>query len=433
MQLDIAGIKVSNAQLTWRDEKAGSTTALSNLDLGSGRIRADGAQRTLAIDACRFPRRARAGADNFELKLEAPRLLVSPEKSGGETLSLSATLTGSGRNLAAKLVLSGVEGNPGTEDRQAGARTRRQGPAKRRLRGRLESPVAAISRRRPGAGEPRRQASTSPSPQMPMKQLKLPMAAANCVPTLPSKAPRWNWATQLRRIEDRAQARVAKFAPLALGFDLDIDQLNVDKYLPPKAANKPAQKAPRRDKLDFSALKGLDDRTAVIRIGALQGLEAEAGKLNATLNMAGGRLDVAPISLNLYEGSATGSLSLNASGNHLALKQNLSGISINPLMKDLADKDLLEGRGNVALDVSQPRRQRHRNEEGAGRNGLAEPQGRRDQGHQPGAEPARHQGQAGVQAGLNATGQGRRQDGFLGTHRLAEDRQWCRAQRGPRR
>ena len=75
-------------------------------------------------------------------------------------------------------------------------------------------------------------------------------------------------------------------------------------------------------------------------------------KLDAKINMANGRLDVAPLSVNLYEGTATGSLSLNANGNHLALKQNLAGVSINPLMKDLADKDLLEGRGNVMLDVT---------------------------------------------------------------------------------
>ena len=30
LQLDIAGVKVANAQFTWRDEKSGSTTALSN-------------------------------------------------------------------------------------------------------------------------------------------------------------------------------------------------------------------------------------------------------------------------------------------------------------------------------------------------------------------------------------------------------------------
>jgi AsmA protein len=60
---------------------------------------------------------------------------------------------------------------------------------------------------------------------------------------------------------------------------------------------------------------------------------------------------VNPIAANLYQGNMAGSLSLDANGNQLAVKQSLTGISINPLMKDAIDKDLLEGRGNVSLDL----------------------------------------------------------------------------------
>jgi AsmA protein len=35
VQIDIAGIKIANASLTWRDEMSGTTTSLSNLDLAS--------------------------------------------------------------------------------------------------------------------------------------------------------------------------------------------------------------------------------------------------------------------------------------------------------------------------------------------------------------------------------------------------------------
>jgi AsmA protein len=59
VRIDIAGIKIANAQLTWRDEKAGTTTTLSNLDLGSGRLQADSGKQTLAVDAWRSPRKAR--------------------------------------------------------------------------------------------------------------------------------------------------------------------------------------------------------------------------------------------------------------------------------------------------------------------------------------------------------------------------------------
>jgi AsmA protein len=349
VQLDIAGIKISNAQLTWRDEKAGTTTALSRLDIGSGRIRADGAQRRLDIDALAISATGKTGADNFELKLEAPRLQLSPEKSSGETLSLSAQLAGSGRNLAAKLVLSGVEGS--TQALKIGKLAleldAKAGEAS--VKGRLESPVAANLAAQTLALENLAGKIDIASPQMPMKQLTLPISGI-----LRSDLARQSAALELgTRFDDSKIAlklNVAKFAPLALGFELDIDQLNVDKYLPP-AANKPAQKSAADDKLDFSALKGHDVHGS-IRIGALQASKLKFNKLNATLKLAGGRLDVAPISLNLYEGSATGNLMLNANGNQLALKQALSGISISPLLKDLADKDMLEGRGNLALDVA---------------------------------------------------------------------------------
>jgi AsmA protein len=347
MQLDIAGIKVANAQFTWRDEKSGSTTALSNLDLGTGRVRADSTKHTLDAEAVSLSAKGKSGADAFELKFDAPRLLVSPAKSGGESLNLSATLTGSGRSVNAKLVLSGVEGN--AEALKVGKLAldvdAKSGESS--LKAHLDSPLSFNVVAQTVALEKIAGSIDLANPQMPMKQLRLPLAG-KLGADLAKQTAALELATQFDESKIAAKLRVAKFAPLALGFDLDIDQLNVDKYLPPKGKE---EKAAKEDKLDFSALKGLDIDGA-IRIGALQVSKLKLAKLNAKLNIAGGRLDVAPLSVNLYEGTANGSLSLNASGNHLALKQNLSGVSINPLMKDLADKDLLEGRGNVMLDVT---------------------------------------------------------------------------------
>ena len=349
VQLDIAGIKISNAQLTWRDEKSGSTTSLSNLDIGSGRILADGARQSLAVDALSIAAKGKTGDDAFELKLDAPKLLLSPEKSAGEVLSLAATLTGSKRNITAKLALSGVEGNAKALrigklaldlDAKAGETS---------AKGRLESPVTADLGAQILALESLAGKIDIANPQMPMKQLVLPIAG-KLRTDLAKQSATLELGTKFDDSKIALKLNVAKFAPLALGFDLDIDQLNVDKYLPPAAA-KQAEKAPKDDKLDFSALKGHDVH-GTIRIGALQASKLKLAKLNATLKLAGGRLDVAPLSLSLYEGTANGSLMLNANGNQLALKQNLAGISISPLMKDLADKDLLEGRGNVALDIA---------------------------------------------------------------------------------
>lgn len=347
LQIDIAGIKVANAQVTWRDDKSGSTTALSNLDLGTGRVQADGAKQTLAIDALSLAAKGKSGADAFELKLDAPRLNISPEKAGSESLSLAATLAGSGRTVAAKLVLSAVEGNAqalkiGKLALDLDAKT-----GETTVKAHLDSPVAANLAAQTVALDKFSGSVDITNPQMPMKQLKLPLSGSLRT-DLAQHTVALELATQFDESKIATKLKVAKFAPLALGFDLDIDQLNVDKYLPPKAKD---DKTAKEGKLDFTALKGLDVNGAV-RIGSLQVSKLKLAKLNAKIAISGGRLDVAPLTLNLYEGSANGSLSLNAAGNNVAMKQSLAGVSINPLMKDLADKDLLEGRGNVVLDIT---------------------------------------------------------------------------------
>jgi AsmA protein len=357
VRIDIAGIRIANAQLTWRDEKAGTTTTLSNLDLGSGRVQADSGRQTLAVEALSLAAKGKTGADSFELKLDVPRLDIAPDKSSGETVNLAANLAGSGRNLAARLVLSGVEGNAKALKIGKLALDLDAKVGESALKARIDSPVAADMAAQTLALEKLAGSLDLANPQMPMKQLKLPLSGSLRA-DLAKQSAALDLGTRFDESKIALKLKVAKFAPLALGFDLDIDTLNVDKYLPPKKAEEkvaaspaPAGKDAAADKLDFSALKGHDVNGA-LRIGALQVSKLKLAKLDAKIRLAGGRLDVAPLSMNLYEGSASGSLSLNAAGNQLALKQNLNGISINPLLKDLADKDLLEGRGNVALDVA---------------------------------------------------------------------------------
>jgi AsmA protein len=89
-----------------------------------------------------------------------------------------------------------------------------------------------------------------------------------------------------------------------------------------------------------------------VKIGSLQVSHVKASSIKLQIKAANGRLEVAPHSASLYEGTLAGSFSLDANGNRVALKDNLSGISINPLLKDAIDKDMIEGRGNVALDVN---------------------------------------------------------------------------------
>ena len=358
VQVDIAGVRIANASLTYRDEKTGVTSALSNLDLGSGRIQADSGKQTLAIDAFKLAAKGKTGADSFDLTLDIPKLDLSPEKSVSKTLSVTAKLVGSDRNAMVKLVLSGVEGNLKALKIAKLALDLDAKAGDSAIKAHLDSPVSSDLAAQTLSLEKLAGNLELSSPQMPMKQVKLPLSG-NLSADLAKQSAAMNLGTQFDESKIALKLKVAKFAPLALGFDLEINTLNIDKYLPPAKADSetdkgkasaPAKNAPEA-KLDFSALKGLNVDGAV-RIGALQVSKIKLANLNAKIRIAGGRLDVAPLSMALYEGKAAGSVWVNANGNQLGLKQTLTGISINPLMKDVADKDLIEGRGNVTLDVS---------------------------------------------------------------------------------
>ena len=152
---------------------------------------------------------------------------------------------------------------------------------------------------------------------------------------------------------------LTKLSPPAYTFDLNIDKLNVDGFFPPeqKPAASPStgEKAPQPAKpaadtpVDLSALKDLN-ANGRLQIGALQVRGLKLANVKTEVKAAGGKLE-APHSANLYEGTLSGTLGLQAEG-RVALKDTLTGISIGPLLRDAAQQDKLEGKGNLTLDVN---------------------------------------------------------------------------------
>jgi AsmA protein len=74
--------------------------------------------------------------------------------------------------------------------------------------------------------------------------------------------------------------------------------------------------------------------------------------VSAQLDAANGRVTVAPHSAKLYEGSMSGALTVDANKNSIALKEQLSGVAVGPILRDFAEQDRLEGKGDVALDIT---------------------------------------------------------------------------------
>ena len=161
-------------------------------------------------------------------------------------------------------------------------------------------------------------------------------------------------AMKLDESNIKAKFAVADFAAMRSTFDIAIDKLNVDKYLPPKkpgeTAKAPAGSQPEQP-IDFSPIKKLDVAGSV-HIGDLTASNVKAQNVTADVRAKNGRLDVDPLSANLYQGSVKGTATVDANTNRIGIRQNLAGISIGPLLRDAIEQDLLEGRGNVALDVT---------------------------------------------------------------------------------
>ncbi len=413
-RFDIAGVRLAGGELSWRDEKAGQELTLSGLDLTTGRLanaatdkfdlsaklagskprlaaalKAGGEYRydldkksfggarldvrlagdvgdlkalelaltaaalqlaggnELAVEQLLLTAKGKEGGDAFEARLEAPKLSLAADKASGAAINAAIRLSGAQRAVDAKIALSGFEGK--SQSLQAGKLAldldARQGETT--VKGKLASALSANLEKQTVELPAFSGELDVANPQMPMKSLRLPLAGGLRA-DIDGQTAAVHASTQFDESKISAKANVSRFAPLVLHFDLDLDRLNVDKYLPPKAAA--GEKTPEQP-LDFSALKGLN-ASGTVKIGQLQVSNVKASNVRLEVKAANGKLEAAPLTANLYDGSLAGALSINANNNQVALKQNLANVNINPLMKDALDKDVLEGRGNVALDVA---------------------------------------------------------------------------------
>jgi AsmA protein len=152
-----------------------------------------------------------------------------------------------------------------------------------------------------------------------------------------------------------AKFGMSKFTPAAYTFDIDIDRIDADRYKSKSAAAQPAPKATEpaaEQPLDLSALKDLQ-AAGSLRIGFLKVENIKVSTVKMDLRAADGKININPLTANLYGGSVNGSLSATASKSpQYSVRQNLAGINIGPLLKDAIDKQPLDGKGNVQLDIT---------------------------------------------------------------------------------
>ncbi|MES2012379.1 MAG: AsmA family protein [Pseudomonadota bacterium] len=143
---------------------------------------------------------------------------------------------------------------------------------------------------------------------------------------------------------------ISHFAKPLYTFDLDIDQLEVDKYVTASPAPKEAKTG--NEKIDLSALKALN-ADGSLRIGNFKYGKTKASNVRIDLKAADGVASLAPFSANLYQGSMNGALKVDArSTPSISFKQEMKGIAIGPLLVDTINNNMLDGKGTLSVDVN---------------------------------------------------------------------------------
>ena len=313
----------------------GAAAGITNLNVNAkGDVSANPDKNEYKVNGLALDVKGVQDKQNLEAHIAAPELVIAANSAKGAAITANLKMNEGQRNIDAQLKLSGVEGS-----------------AKSLSIPQLQAEIAMAD------------------PALPQKNVKIPVSGSIRADLGKQTA---NADLQSKFDESNIQAKLglAKFSPPAYQFDVNVDKLNLDRYTkqpdkkpvstpteegkaPPSGGQQPAPTAQKKEEdspVDLSFLKGLN-ANGRLQVGQLQTNGLKLANVKAEIHAANGKLDVAPHSANLYEGSVSGAITAMADG-RVAVKENLNGVAVGPLLRDVAQKDVLEGKGNVVLDVN---------------------------------------------------------------------------------
>jgi len=146
-----------------------------------------------------------------------------------------------------------------------------------------------------------------------------------------------------------ANIGISRFSDPIYSFNVSIDKLDADRYI---AKNDSVTKSKGDAPIDLSVLKKLN-ASGEAKIGWFKLANVKTESVSLGLKAEGGVATLSPFSANLYQGSMSGLLKVDArSTPSIAFKQEMKNVSINPLLVDSINNDMLSGKGTVNIDVT---------------------------------------------------------------------------------
>jgi len=153
--------------------------------------------------------------------------------------------------------------------------------------------------------------------------------------------------------------KASEFSKPDVAFDIKLDQINLDRYLPPEAEKKPGEEkpapepAPAKKPMDYEPLRRLvvDGQ---LKVGKLVAHHAKLEEIILKVTGKNGVFNLDPLSMALYQGTFAGKANLNVQGKTPKTGVNLgvSNVQVGPLLRDVMKKDFLEGVTNARINLT---------------------------------------------------------------------------------
>lgn len=314
------------------------------------------AEQRLAWDklALRVQGGLQAGAQPFKLGLNWPQLAIHGQQFQASALSGDFALQGPAA-LQGTLSTGTPSGSfeaiqiPGLK-LQLGVAT--QGEGASRVNGVVQTDVSAQLKTQALALNALRIDASVQNPAL--KPLKID--ASGQVNASPQQAG-WTLAGQLNQQAFHTEGQLALGGKVPkLQAQARFGELDLDALLPPRPASAPEASPAADVPVNLAGLRAIDAQVK-LQAGSLKYQPFVVRDLLVQAAIDGGRLVVAPLSLKTWEGSVEGRLSADASQadpaqQRLAVQAQAQNILIQSVLKDVAQTDMLEGRGLLKLDVT---------------------------------------------------------------------------------
>jgi AsmA protein len=151
----------------------------------------------------------------------------------------------------------------------------------------------------------------------------------------------------------RGMLGVADFTAKALRFDVNIDRINADRYLPP-ASDQPKQGAKEPPtEIPVDMLRKLNAR-GQMTVGEAKFAGMTFTRLRLGVNAREGKVRLYPSEAAMYSGQYRGDIGIDATGKvaRVTLDEHVSGVNFAPLFKDLFDTQRFSGKGNANIKLA---------------------------------------------------------------------------------